>query len=227
VRPLWVCAAFLLSGSACSGGARSGPRPQVPEEPTPRSQFAEEDRYAPPYDKAELSRALIGERGAEVAAARAIADLEADESRDAAADERLRVAVADLGVRRRFLASLEACEASGRWCPPRLDDPAWSFEPGADRPPPLEAALRFDLASWQKVAAELHGRACACRTLACVDSVGAAIDQLEGRPTREVQDDDAATLSITRARECLLRLRGRPVRGRAPRLEPDAAAAPE
>ena len=231
VEPLRVGLAFLLLGGACSGGAGAGPRPQAPDSAAPRSQFAEEDRYAPPYGKPELSRALEGERGAAAAAERAIAELEAAEPRDDVAEERLRTALADLGVRRRFLASLEACAAGGRWCPPRLDDPPWSFDPDAGRPAPLEAPLRFDLASWQKVVAELHGRACACRTIGCVDSVGAAIDQLEGRPMPAVQDDDAATVSITRARECLFRLRGKAVRASAPReapaLAPEAAPAPK
>jgi hypothetical protein len=225
VEPLRVCIAFLLLGGACSGGAGAGPHPQAPDSPAPRSQFAEEDRYVPPYGKPELSRALIAERGAEATAERVIAELEAAETGDAAAEERLRTALADLGVRRRFIASLEACEAGGRWCPPRLDDPPWSYDPDAGRPAPLEAPLRFDLASWQKVAAELHGRACACRTIGCVDSVGAALDQLEGRPMPEVQDDDAATVSITRARECLFRLRGKAVRAVAPREAPESAPA--
>jgi hypothetical protein len=195
----------------------------MPDEPAVRSQMAEEDRYVPPYGKPELSRALIGERGAEATAERIVAELEAKEVRDAAAEERLRAAAADLGVRRRFIASLEACEASGRWCPPRLDDPPWQLELDPDRPrdPPLDAPLRFDLASWQKVAAELFGRACACRTLACVDSVGVAIDQLEPRPMPAVAGDEEASLAITRARECLFRLRGKAVRARATRLEPE------
>jgi hypothetical protein len=36
----------------------------------------------------------------------------------------------------------------------------------------------------------------------------AAIDRLEKRPMPDVQADDDATLSITRARDCLYRLRG-------------------
>nr|MDQ3366399.1 hypothetical protein [Myxococcota bacterium] len=125
--------------------------------------------------------------------------------------DQLRVARADLAVRRRFIAALEACERAGRWCPPRLDDPAWAFDPDPDRPvaPPLDAPLRFDVASWRTIALELFGRACACRTLGCVDSVGVAIDQLEPRPMPAVQGDEAASLSITRARECLFRLRGK------------------
>jgi len=177
----------------------------------------------PPYGKAELSRALIAERGAEATAERVVAELDALEVRDVAGDERLRLLSADLAVRRRFIASLEACEAEGRACPPRLDDPPFAFEPDPDRPrdPPLEAPLRFDLASWQQLAAELHGRACACRTIACLDSVAAALDQLEARPMPAVQSDDAATLSVTRARECLFRLRGRAVRAIAPRAAPE------
>jgi hypothetical protein len=210
VRPLPACAAFLALACACGGGG-AGPGPRAPEEPARHTDFAEEDRYVPAYGKPELSRALIAERGAEATAEQAVAALEAKDPRGPGDDDRLRVALGDLAVRRRFIATLEACEASGRWCPPRLDDPPWAYDPDPDRPadPPLEATLRFDLASWQKVAAELHGRACACRTLACVDSVGIAIDRLEGRPMPEVQSDDAAALSITRARECLFRLRGR------------------
>ena len=213
--------AFLVLAPvpACGGGGGGGgtPGPRMPAEPAVHTTFAEEDRDAPAYGKPDLSRALIAERGAEATAERAVAELEAKDPRTAADDDRLRVAAADLAVRRRFLASLEACEASGRWCPPRLDDPPWAYDPDPDAPrdPPLEATLRFDLASWQQVAAELHGRACACRTLACVDSVGVAIDQLEGRPMPEVRGDAAATLSITRARECLFRLRGRAGQARA------------
>lgn len=220
MRPLSACFAFLALTSACSGGGGGGSSgPRMPDEPVKHTDFAEEDRYAPTYGKPDLSRALIGERGAEATAERVVAELEAKDPRAAADDDLLRVAAADLAVRRRFIESLEACEASGRWCPPRLDDPPWAYDPDPDVPraPPLEAALRFDLASWQKVAAELHGRACACRTLACVDSVGVAIDQLERRPMPEVQSDDAATLAITRARECLFRLRGRAARASTPR----------
>ncbi|HEY0194522.1 MAG TPA: hypothetical protein VGC42_25595, partial [Kofleriaceae bacterium] len=123
-------------------------------------------------------------------------------------DDQLRVARADLAVRTRFIATLEACDATHRLCPPRLDDPAWSYDPEDARPPPLTAPLRFDVASWQAIAAELDGRACACRTQRCVDSLGAVIDQLEARPMREVQGDDAATASLTAARGCLYKLRG-------------------
>jgi hypothetical protein len=56
------------------------------------------------------------------------------------------------------------------------------------------------------VAAELHGRACACRTTACVATMNDAIDRLEPRPMQDVRGDETASLSLTRARECLTRL---------------------
>jgi hypothetical protein len=174
-----------------------------------------EDPFVPSYQKGDLSRTLQKERGAEAIAARLVGELEAKD-RDAQLVVTGRVATADLGVRRRFIASLETCEASGVHCPPRLDDPPWAFDPDPGKPlaPPITTDLRFDLDSWRKVTAELHGRACACRTIACVDSVGAAIDQLEPRPMEQVQGDEAASLSLTRARECLFRLRGRAQRSR-------------
>ena len=218
MRPLWLLAAFLVWTASCSGGRASGARSSDPTS-TP-GEFAEADRFVPSYPKSDLSRALERERGAEATAERVVAELEAKD-RDAAGDDQLRVAAADLGVRRRFIESLEACEASGLECPPRLDDPPWSFDPDPARSaaPPVSSELRFDLESWRKLVGELHGRACACRTLACVDSVGVAIDQLETRPMPEVQGDEAASLSITRARQCLFRLRGKEHRHRAPRSE--------
>ena len=175
-----------------------------------RSEFAEEDHVTPTYGKAELQRALIAERAREASGEKLVAELEAKEG-DVAADDRLRVALADLAVRRRFIASLERCEAETRHCPPRLDDPPWNFDPDPDRvgPPPITAPLRFDVESWRVVASELHGRACACRTISCIESLGVAIDELELRPMPEVQGDEAATISVTRARECLFRLRGK------------------
>lgn len=170
-------------------------------------QLADEDRYKPSYGKPELQRALIAERGAEATGERLVAELEAGTG----SEDRLHVAIADLAIRRRFIASLEACERSGQVCPPRLDDPAWAFDPdpdGGPQAPKIDAPLRFDLESWQKITGELHGRACACRTIACVDSMGVAIDQLETRPMPEVQGDEVASQSVTWARECLFRLRG-------------------
>lgn len=206
-----MCLAFL---AACGTPPA---RPRAPDEPAARSQLAEEDRFVPPYARADLTRALITERGAEATGEQLVAELAARDPSDAATDERYRVALADLGVRRRFIESLEQCEAAGRWCPPRLDDPPWSYDlDDTTRDPPLDGPLRFDLDSWRKLAAELHGRACACRTIACVDSVGVAIDRLEPRPMRSVQGDDTATIALTRARECLFRLRGRAARPRPP-----------
>jgi hypothetical protein len=172
--------------------------------------FATDDAFVPAYGKAELQKALIAERGAEATADRVVGELEAKVT-DGPTNDRWRIARADLEVRRRFIRSLETCESSQRDCPPRLDDPTWSYDPDPDVvvAPKVDADLRFDLASWQKLAAEMFGRACACRTIACVDSVGVAIDQLEARPMPAVQGDETASVSITRARECLFRLRGK------------------
>lgn len=210
MRPVWGTSAFLVAlGSACGGGTATRPAGTTGEILSP-GQLADDDLFSPTYGKPELQRAVIAERGAEATAERLVAELEA-KAADGQSEDRLRVARADLAVRRRFIASLEACEASGHACPPRLDDPPWAYDADADPAvaPKLEATLRFDLASWQKVAAELHGRACACRTIACVDSVGVVIDQLEPRPMPEVQGDEVASQSITWARECLYRLRGK------------------
>jgi hypothetical protein len=219
-----VVASAIAWLAGCPGSGAALPPPGNPDE-APHSTLADEDAYKPSYGKPELQRALIAERGTEASLERRVGELEARRdalpasSADRAVDDQLRVAVADLGVRRRFIATLEACEAAGRWCPPRLDDPPWAYDPDPDQPvdPPLTAPIRFDLDSWRTVAAELHGRACACRTLACVDSVGVAIDELEPRPMPMVQRDDDATIGLTRARECLYRLRGRaPIRAAPP-----------
>ncbi len=209
-KPLCLLAAFL----GCGGGGRTAP---LPEDPARHSELADDDRFVPAYGKPELQKALIAERGAEATGERMVSELQA-QAGDLAGEDRLRVAVANLAVRARFIAALEACESHGEWCPPRLDDPPFAFDPDPDvglPVPPLESPLRFDLDSWRTVATELHGRACACRTLACVDGVGVAIDVLERRPMPEVLGDEAATVSITRARECLFRLRGKAVHGHA------------
>jgi len=59
---------------------------------------------------------------------------------------------------------------------------------------PLDATLRFDLADWRTIALELRGRACACRSVDCLDTLDVAIAQLETKPTPEVSDDDAAAV---------------------------------
>lgn len=205
MRPVWVVLAFL----GCGGGSPNRVDITTPTGAT-AGDFPAEDRYVPAYGKAELQKALIAERGAEATGERIVAELEAKIT-DGPTNDRWRIARADLEVRRRFIRSLETCESSQRDCPPRLDDPTWSYDPDPDVvvAPKVDADLRFDLASWQKLAAEMFGRACACRTIACVDSVGVAIDLLEVRPMPEVQGDETASLSITRARECLFRLRGK------------------
>jgi hypothetical protein len=191
--------ALLLALTAC----KTGGVPRSDEIIVHTGMMADDDSYKPSYGKADLVEAVSTERAAEASSAARVRELE-----DKGDYDQLRSAQADLAVRRRFLASLEVCEAHGMMCPPRLDDPAWSYAIDADVDPTLDNKLRFDLASWQKISAELHGRACACRTIACVDSMFAAIDRLESRPMADVQNDDDASLSITRARECLYRLRG-------------------
>lgn len=207
MRPVWVALAFL--GSACGGGTTN--RTDFTATPDPAaSNFSPDEAFVPSYGKAELQKALFAERGAEATAERVTGELEAKVN-DGPTNDRWRIARADLDVRRRFIQSLEACEATRSMCPPRLDDPTWSYDPDPDVvvAPKVDSDLRFDLASWQKLSAELFGRACACRTIACVDSMGVAIDQLEPRPIPAVQGDEIASLSITRARECLFRLRGK------------------
>jgi hypothetical protein len=202
MRPVWVVFAFL----GCGGNTTARPAPSGPAK-VDNGMFAEEALFQPAYSKAELERALIAERGAEAKEERILTELEAKD----AAEDRLRVARADLAVRRRFIQSLEACQTSGQACPPRLDDPPWAFDPDPDSPlaPKIDTPLRFDLETWQKIAREMHGRACACRTISCVESVSVAIDQLEAKPTLEVQGDYGASESIMWARECLFRLRGK------------------
>ena len=216
MRACLVLALTIGCAIGCAGGSGVRPPASEPDDHTP-STLADEDAYKPSYGKPELQRALITERGAEATAERRVADLEARPGDSLIADQ-LRVAVADLAVRRRFIQSLEACDAAGRWCPPRLDDPPWAFDPDPVGPPdpPMTGALRFDLEGWRGLAAELHGRACACRTISCVDSMGVAIDQLELRTALAVQGDETATLSVTRARECLFRLRGKAIARTAP-----------
>jgi hypothetical protein len=190
--------------AACSSPNTFKPPPPGDHGSHSGGELADDDAYKPTYGKPELERALILERGLEASAEHLVHELEAAGDAD-----RLPIARADLAVRGRFIATLEACQANARTCPPRLDDPPFAFEQDGDKPPPLDAALRFDLEDWQKITAELHGRACACRTMTCVDGLEVAIAQLEPRPTPEVQADDTAIQSVTRARECLVRLRGR------------------
>jgi hypothetical protein len=209
-----VLASLLI---ACGG--TPAPGPAAPSDDAPHAELAGDDGFRPSYSKHDLERALIAERGKEASAQRVVGELAATlaaaEHPDPAVGDRWRTAVADLAVRERFIAGLELCQASDRGCPPRLDEPAWTWDRDADqgsgKPPPLDATLRFDLADWRAIAVELRGRACACRTVDCLDDLDVAIAQLETRPTPEVGDDDAAAAAIVGARECLFRLRGKAV----------------
>lgn len=189
----------LLALTACSGGSA---KPASVQDITYHTSLAADEEPPPPYGKAELEKALIAERAAEARGEREVSDAEAGDP------DTLRVAVANLAVRRHFIHVLELCEANARMCPPRLDEPPWHYTVDADTDPTLDVPLRFDLDSWRKVAAELHGRACVCRTLDCIDSMETAIARLEVRPMPDVQADDNATAEVTHARECLMRLRG-------------------
>jgi hypothetical protein len=213
MRPVRWVLAFPLCALACSGGTTG--KGKFPDGTGGQSDLADEDHFVPGYGKPEIQRTLIAERGLEATAERVVNDLEAKPDRDIAADDRLRIARADLAVRRRFIKALEACEANGRWCPPRLDDPSFTFDPDGETPL-LDSPLKFDIDGWRKVGSELHGRACACRTLACLDSVDSATNVLEARAPASVQGDEPSSLSLTRARECLFRLRGRDARPMRP-----------
>jgi hypothetical protein len=166
---------------------------------------ADDDALAPNYGRAELDRAITAEHTALDTAVQQLAGLEAD----ARPDDALHIALADRDVRQRFLAALETCRDDGRRCPPRLDDRPFPYELDGSKDPKLETKLRFDVEDWRAVTAELNERACACRTVACIDALDAATTTLEARPMPQVLADDAATESLARARTCLMRLRGR------------------
>jgi hypothetical protein len=194
---------LLLILASCKHGSTPAPPSSSTTAAEEHTSFADEDP-PPPYDKAALGVALIAERGAEAKAEQVVNDAEA-----AGDEERLQRAIADLAVRRRFIAILEVCDAQTRLCPPRLDEPSWPYLADSDEDPKLETPLRFDVDSWRKVTAELHGRACACRTLACIDGMDAMLTRLESRPMQEVQADESASSGLTGARDCLMRLRGK------------------
>src|SRR5262245_10677491 len=122
----WLALAWAIT--ACGHSAHT--QPAGAQDITYHTALAADDEPPPPYDKSELQKALIAERGAEASADRSLSDLE-----EAGDSEKLRVAQSDLAVRRRFIASLEVCEASGRYCPPRLDDPPWSYPVDAEVDP--------------------------------------------------------------------------------------------
>ncbi|MFT3694543.1 MAG: hypothetical protein QM831_15450 [Kofleriaceae bacterium] len=192
----------MATAAACGSPQQHSQFDTPPEQ---RAQLAADDEWKPSYGKPEIEKALIAERGAEATNERRVED--ADNGSDPVAAG---IARADLGVRQQFIASLVACRDGGHLCPPRLDDPAWKFTAGEDlAKPPLDTPLRFDLDDWQKMTAELHGRACACRTINCLDSLDAVMNELEQRPTQDVRADEQATTELARARECTFRLRGK------------------
>src|SRR5687768_10586981 len=115
--------ALLLALTACKSGGAAKPDDVT----STTSGLADDDVYKPSYTKAELDEALTSERASEAAAAARVQQLE-----DGGDYDQLRIAAADLAVRRRFIASLEACHAGGMTCPPRLDEPAWSYDVEAD-----------------------------------------------------------------------------------------------
>src|SRR4051794_25916073 len=101
MRPVRWVLAFPMLAIACSGGTRT--HGTLPPDPETHSQLAEEDAYVPAYGKPDLQRALIAERGIEATQERVVGELEAKPDRDAPTEDRLRVATADLAVRRRFI----------------------------------------------------------------------------------------------------------------------------
>ena len=183
MRPL----PLLLALAACkSGNPQTGTGAQ---DITFHTALASDDEPAPPYSMAELE-AMLGNEHKRLEASIEVGD-------------------DDVAVRKRFITTLELCKATGRYCPPRIDDPAWSYDIESDADPKLDTPLRFDVDTWRTLTVELHGRAGACRTLDCVDSLEVAIARLETRPMPDVQGDDHAALAIVRARDCLARLRGK------------------
>jgi hypothetical protein len=186
------------AGATEPGGAGAGSdQPVSDPNLATHETFLTEDDIAPSgYGRPDLDRAIAAEHAALDTADTALATLANDPK-------------PDRGVRQRFVATLESCRDSNRRCPPRLDDRPFAYDPASDKDPKLDTPLRFDLEDWRNVTAELHERACACRTLACVDAVDAAMNALEARPMPQVTADDAAITSLTRARACAMRLRGR------------------
>lgn len=206
--------ALVLWCAAC-GGAQSSERFVEPQSrPDPIDPEATE--VAPSYGRAELERAIGEERRAQADGKAAIEALQTQRGKSL----ELATALADQGVRERYLEALETCRDHRMWCPPKLGL-SWTFhDDAADVPVSLEAELRFDLQSWRKLAAELWARGCDCRTMRCVDAMTHTVDVLESRPLADVQGDHEASTAVTGARTCLWRLRGKAgSRGKGPRAE--------
>lgn len=203
-----VVSACGAPASVSRGSTQRGGSSEATADPnlaTHEGFLADDDGASPRYSRADLDKAIAGEHAALDAADAQLATLAADARPDDAAAALL----ADRGVRARFVTWLEACRDGGKSCPPRLDERPFTYDLASDKDPKLDVPLRFDLADWRLMTAELHERACACRTLTCVDALDAVANALEARPMPQVTADDAAIASLTRARMCLMRLRGR------------------
>src|ERR1041385_6214814 len=122
IRPALALAGCLV---ACGG---TPARPAVTPVADTAHEFADEP-VKPTFDKAALDAALATERDKQTALEQQIAALEAVPT----VDDQLRSALDELGVRRRFIATLQACAATGRDCPPRLDAPAGTSGPETAR----------------------------------------------------------------------------------------------
>jgi hypothetical protein len=197
-----LAAALALALLSGCGGSSSAPRLV---ETSARSAEADPEAtdVRPSYPRPELEQVISDERRAIAQAELELAAL--SEQRGQTVELALRTA--DLGVQRRYLAALEQCRDSGRWCPPRLGL-RWTISDDADVPVALDATLRFDRDSWRALTTELWARGCDCRSMRCVDAMTQTIDALETRPTPEVQGDHDASVALTGARTCLWRLRG-------------------
>src|ERR1700733_14361185 len=104
----------------------------------------DDDEPRPSYTKDQLERARTAGGGPEAP----------DEQRVPASPDDAALA-ADLAVRRHFIESLESCQAANHQCPPRLDDPKWTWDPTSSAidpdKPPISSPLRFDLDSRPKI----------------------------------------------------------------------------
>src|SRR5262245_13398422 len=96
--------ALLLAIVACRHG--STPHAGDTDTFTVHTALATDDDYKPTYEKAELQRVLSSERSAVAAAESRAGDLDSETGDP----QQLQLVRQDLAVRRRFVASLEACE---------------------------------------------------------------------------------------------------------------------
>lgn len=190
----------LAAGLGCGGSQVE--RYVEPKKPEPVDPEAVE--VVPSYSRQEMERVLAEERQAHTAARAVLDSLMEQRGRSV----EIALKLADLGVQERFIEALDACRARGVWCPPKLGM-SWTIREEQAVPVSLDAEVRFDLASWRKLASELWARGCDCRSMTCVDAMTQTIDELERQPMADVQGDHEAASAITGARTCLWRLRGK------------------